>query len=228
MAQTLVIGIAASLGTFALTAVFVRWGNIGLRDVGALPSVKSPLRFAGGCGIGILLVCLHAGIERFVGHTHWIRGPTISLGGVGLMLLGYFALSCREELAFHGYPLRVLARLTGLWGAQAIVAGAFIAEHVAGGWSWERALAGAGVGSLLFGMASLATRGLAMPIGIHAAWNFGDWMRGSKETPGVWTPLVDPGFEGNARLVAQLSYIVVMLGATAVFWWWYRRHGEET
>ena len=35
------------------------------------------------------------------------------------------------------------------------------------------------VGSLLWGVALLITRGFAILIGMHAAWNFGDWMRSS-------------------------------------------------
>jgi len=36
-------------------------------------------------------------------------------------------------------------------------------------------------------MAALATKGLALPIGLHAAWNIGDWARGGKGTGGYGT-----------------------------------------
>jgi hypothetical protein len=61
-----------------------------------------------------------------------------------------------------------------------------------------------------------------VPIGLHAAWNFGDWLRGGKESTGFWTPVVDPGFEGHARLVGQVSYVVLLLMATLAFEVWRR------
>lgn len=78
---------------------------------------------------------------------------------------------------------------------QWMVALVFAAEHRLGGSTWIHALLGAGVGSLLFGMASLATRGLALPIGLHAAWNFGQWVAGDKEFPGIWRSTVEQGLK---------------------------------
>lgn len=139
-----------------------------------------------------------------------------------ITLLTDIALSCREELGFRGYPLRRLERSFGLWEAQIIVALVFALEHMAGGWPWERALLGAGVGSLLFGMAAIATEGLALPIGLHAAWNFGDWMLGGKGSAGLWKPVVEEGRQGRAQLVGT-AYLVAIGSATFAFWIWNRR-----
>src|SRR5205814_5127242 len=79
-------------------------------------------------------------------------------------------------------------------------------EHVAGGSTWLHAFFGAGVGSLLFGMAALATRGLALPIGLHAAWNFGDWVHGGKDSIGLWHPIVADGFRHRADSAAMVCY----------------------
>jgi hypothetical protein len=78
---------------------------------------------------------------------------------------------------------------------------------------------------MLFGIASLATRGLAVPIGIHAAWNFGDWMRssGGKLAGGPWRPVVETGFDSWADVVGWSAYISLMLATAAVLWWWGRR-----
>ncbi len=140
-----------------------------------------------------------------------------------MSLLTYIALSSREELGFRGYPLLRLKEFFGVWGAQIIVALAFGAEHIAGGWSLPRALLGASVGSLLFGMAAIASRGLALPIGLHAAWNFGDWILGGKGSGGLWNAVIDEGHRESAQLVATIAYLVVMGSATFAFWIWYRR-----
>jgi membrane protease YdiL (CAAX protease family) len=138
-------------------------------------------------------------------------------------LLGYLALSCREELAFHGYPLRRLDSLFGLYPAQLLIALLFAAEHVLGGYSWANALMGASTGSLMFGMAALATRGLAVPIGLHAAWNFGQWIIGGKEIPGLWIAVIEREFRVSVERASMISYLVVMGMATCCFWLWHRR-----
>ena len=71
---------------------------------------------------------------------------------------------------------------------------------------------------LVFGMAALATKGLALPIGLHAAWNVGDWARGGKGDGGLWSAVVDPGSAAHVEKVAMGSYVAVMLCALVGLW----------
>lgn len=219
----LFIGAVTSLATLALTAMFARWEGLRLRDVGAAIGKKSPLRFAIGFAVGLLLVTLHMSIEGLAGNVRWVRSEGVGFLDIATSLITYLLLSCREELAFHGYPLRRLTPLFGLWISQFIVALVFGLEHVAGGSTWVQALLGASVGSLLFGMASIATRGLAVPIGLHAAWNFGDWMHGGKDSSGLWRPVGVEGLRERADLAAMIGYVVVIVSATLALWWLNRR-----
>ena len=75
------------------------------------------------------------------------------------------------------------------------------------------------MGSLLFGMATIASRGLAVPIGLHTAWNFGEWTMGLKGSPGLWKP------EGQRSSGASgmVSYGVVAGLGILAFWLWHRR-----
>jgi membrane protease YdiL (CAAX protease family) len=227
--QELFIGSIASLGAFALTVLFVRWEGLRLDDVGAMPGRKSLSRLAFGFLMGLLLVAMHSLVLGAAGHIRWESTPAAWAGPAILVAAGYLCLAAREELAFHGYPLRRLEQPLNLWGAQILIASVFALEHIAGGWTYAQALWGAAVGSLLFGMASLATRGLAVPIGLHAAWNFGDWMRGNRATPGAWRPIVEKGFEERVGSTGVFGYVAVMSLATLAFWWWYRvQRGTST
>lgn len=219
----MVTGAITSLGTLILTAVFVRWEGLRLVDVGAAIGKGSGLRFVAGFLVGLLLVVLHVSIEGFVGGLRWVRTEGFGSLDVLMMLITYVLLACREELAFRGYPLRRLNSMFGLWVSLIVVALVFALEHVAGGSSWTQALFGAGVGSLLFGIAALATRGLAVPIGIHAAWNLGDWLHGGKGSGGLWQPVVRDGYRDRADSAAMIGYVVIMLAATVAFWRWQRR-----
>jgi hypothetical protein len=126
------------------------------------------------------------------------------------------------RVGIRGYALLRLKRFFGVWGAQIIVALAFAAEHMAGGLPLSRALLGAGVGWLMFGMAAITTRGLAVPICLHAAWNFGDWILGGKGWPGFWQVVVEEGQQRRAQFVGTVGYLAVMSLATIAFWIWYR------
>ncbi|MGH7603521.1 MAG: lysostaphin resistance A-like protein [Gemmatimonadaceae bacterium] len=219
------IGVVTSVVTLGLTMLFVRWEGTDLESVGAVPSGNSPLRFAVGFLIGAILVALHVSIEAFIGHVQWARSENVGSRDTLTMLITYILLASREELAFHGYPLRRLRSAFGMWPAQIAIALVFAAEHAVGGVTWPHALFGAGVGSLLFGMAALATRGLAVPIGIHAAWNLGDWMSGGKGPGGLWNPV--GGYQGHAERATTIGYVFVMLSATLCFWLWERREAPN-
>jgi membrane protease YdiL (CAAX protease family) len=77
-------------------------------------------------------------------------------------------------------------------------------------------------------MATLATRGLALPLGLHAAWNLGDWARGGKGESGLWMTRVDDGYATGVEMVAMTGYAAIMLLALATFWVLYRRRTATT
>lgn len=212
-------GVIASLLTFLLTFVFVRWDGLRLRDVGTAVTPQSATKVAFGFVIGIALVLLQEFFLYAGGHTHWIiRTPHFSFGVILLALAAYLALALREELAFRGYSLRRIESAKGLWISILIMVIVFTLEHSAGGWTWSRSLLGPPAGALLFGLAALATRGIAVPLGIHAAFNFGQWFMGQKELAGPLQLAVDSGFTRQAETLGYAGYLTGTLLAAAGFW----------
>ncbi len=207
--------------TFALALLFVNWERRKPIEFGLEFTRTTWLRFGAGVVFGLLLVAAQSAIMKFAGGMHWVAASPAP--APLLPILGYLLLATREELVFRGYPLRVFAFEFDPWIAQIMVASMFIIEHKLGGASWENAVLGAGLGSLVFGMAALATGGLALPIGIHAAWNIGDWARGGKCDGGVWHPVVGPGSTAYADKIAMGSYVAVMMCALAGLWLVQRR-----
>lgn len=215
-------GAMASLGTLLLTLAFLRREAKPPGAVGLAPDRFTALRFLLGLTMGVALLAAHMVLLVAYGHVQWVRAPAPPSPWQALLAMaGYVALAWREELAFRGYPLRVLAAAGGPWMAQIVVAGLFVLEHRLGGNSWSNAIVGAGLGALVFGAAALSSRGLALPLGLHAAWNIGDWMRGNKGS-GYWVALVEPGHAGAVERFGLTAYALVMVTALLLFEGWRR------
>lgn len=102
-----------------------------------------------------------------------------SAAGVSALFPGlvlFAGVAAAEELMFRGFVFQRLIDGLGVWPAQAIVALFFVLTHstaleAVGPLSW---LAGANIAmaSVMFGLAFVRTRSLAMPLGLHFAANF--------------------------------------------------------
>jgi membrane protease YdiL (CAAX protease family) len=211
-------GSITAVGCLLLTMLFVHWDRIRLSDVGVALGTRSVVRLGMGFLVGLLMVAVQSCFVLVGGHVRWERTSEMGIAPVALALLAYLLLACREELTFHGYPLRRLESFFGIWIAQIVVALAFALEHRAGGYTWFNALLGASMGSLLFGMASIATRGLAVPIGVHSAWNFGQWIIGEKDLPGFWRPVIEESYKRHVDHIGLIGYVVVFGVAIVAFW----------
>jgi membrane protease YdiL (CAAX protease family) len=134
-----------------------------------------------------------------------VRFVAVEPTDVSFMLLtglGFLLLAAREEIAFRAYPLRALSARFGASIALAVTAAMFCVEHILGGSSWEDAVFGSIPGALVFGMAALASRGRALPLGLHTAWNCVDWATGGKGNDGLWRRVVEPGREQAGAMLS--------------------------
>lgn len=226
--NTIKVGAITCLLTYGLTLLFLRWDGWSLRDVGLELTAKSAPRMLFGFGIGFALVALQETLLYAGGHTHWTYvGPSSPMSWLLLGVTAYFLLALREEIAFRAYPLRRLEGDLGLWASLLIVGLVFALEHMAGGLSWSRSLLGPFAGAILFGMAALATRGIAVPLGIHFAFNLGQWVMGQKEITGFWRVSIDPAFQKQAEALGYAGYFLGTLAAACGFWLWYRERSNS-
>ena len=218
-AASAALGALVSSGIVLLILWYSRKGWTQLSACGIGIDRGTPARLGIGAVLGLLLLVPVFMVLATVEGVRWVRVPQVNPPIVGAALFSYLLLACMEEVGFRSYPLLGLKRVLGLWTAQSIVAVAFIAYHVLSGQHWISAVVGTGLGSLLFGMAAVASRGLALPIGLHAMWNFGSWALGDKGGPGIWTPVFahPPGLSG------AFAYVAAFLLWTAGFLFWRNR-----
>ena len=221
-------GLASSGGLIALSLFLMRIekGPRTNLDLAVRPS--SLRRFSFGVLLGVASFGIHASIVATFAGT--IRFEWVS--GVGAMAaLIYFArflsTSCMEELGFRGYALR---RLTGRMGplpAVCLTAVAFGLSHLSYGWDLRTIALGVIPGGLLWGMSAVATRGLAVPIGLHAAWNFASWSAGGRAETGLLRMIVEEDARELTQAVGMASYISIFGALTVAFWFVHRRNVQR-
>lgn len=210
-------GTTSSIFLLGLTAAFLHWERREASSAGLRFERRSIGRFGIGAAIGGTLYGGHLLVLLALTEVRIVPAPAIPTVTLLLALATYITLAMMEELGFRGYALRRLEERLGRASALVLGAVAFGALHLAYGWTLGAAMLGAGAGALLFGIAALVSRGLALPIGVHAAWNLAGWSVGEKDGAGLWQ-LAIPEPATRAVTVGSLSYMLVMALGFIGFW----------
>ena len=172
-------------------------------------------------GVHISIVATFAGPIRF----EWV--PGVGAMAAAIYFTRFLATSCMEELGFRGYALRRLTTRMGPWPAVWITAVAFGLSHLSYGWDMRTIALGVIPGGLLWGMSAVATRGLAIPIGLHAAWNFASWSSGSRAETGLLSMVVEDDAMELTQTVGTASYLAIFGALTLGFWCVHRRNVQR-
>ncbi len=103
---------------------------------------------------------------------------SIQLLSYGFYLFLFGALV--EEILHRGFIFQRLIDGIGFWGAQILIASLFAAGHWGNpgmeGTTQIISTADLFLGSIVFGLAYIKTRSLALPVGLHLGWN---WAQGN-------------------------------------------------
>jgi membrane protease YdiL (CAAX protease family) len=133
---------------------------------------------AGGL-LGSALMLVPACILGIFGWVRWQWNPS-SLSSLPSGLLLFAGVAAAEELLFRGFAFQRLSSGLGQWPAQLITASFFLLTHLnnPGMTGSIKVMASANIflASILFGVAFIRTRSLAMPLGLH--W-MANWVQGS-------------------------------------------------
>jgi membrane protease YdiL (CAAX protease family) len=214
--EQMVWGVGSSVALLALTAAFLWWERCTFGEVGMNVEAMSLPRWIAGMVIGLatfgVVVLL---VRGFAGGMHFARGGA-SAQAMVMSGCTFLALACMEEIGFRGYALRTLVRALGMWPAQVIVAIAFGLCHLAYGWSGVNILLGVIPSALLFGFAATSSRGLAMPIGVHAGVNFAQWAVSGDA--GIWKLVFGAQLRARVELLSRVVGVAVVLVVAFVFW----------
>jgi membrane protease YdiL (CAAX protease family) len=221
-------GLISSAGLLALTRALMRVekGPRTNLDLALRPS--SLRRFSIGVVLGVASFGVHVSIvATFAGpiRFEWVSG--VGAMAAAIYFARFLSTSCMEELGFRGYPLRRLTGVMGPWPAVCLTAVAFGLSHLAYGWDMRTIALGVVPGGLLWGMSAVATRGLAVPIGLHAAWNFASWSAGNRAETGLLHMTVEENALELTQQVGTVSYLSIFGALTVAFWFVHRRNVQR-
>lgn len=154
-----------------------------------------------GLSLGAALMLVPAFFLTIFGVVQWhMNDDAFSTIVSGLSL--FVGVAIAEELLFRGFLFQRLLESLGNWPAQFIVAGLFLLTHINNpgmvGLTKLMASINIFIASIMFGLAFLKTKSLAMPIGLHFMANFmqgtilGFGVSGEKEQR-LFTPIAEKG-----------------------------------
>jgi uncharacterized protein len=134
--------------------------------------LRWPKQFLMGSLLGTLLMLVPAAFLSALGYVRW-QWSGIELTSIAPAVGLWIGVSAVEELVFRGFIFQRMIAGVGEWPAQLVLAGYFLIIHSATVLSvgQQKYLAGANIilASIMFGLAFIRTKSLAMPVGIHFA-----------------------------------------------------------
>lgn len=128
-----------------------------------------------GLVLGALLMLLPVLLLSIFGYLRWQINPfTVATLWSGFSVL--FVAALTEELLFRGFIFQRFIQAFGTWIAQFVLAGLFLLTHMDNpnmtGTVKILASINIFIASLLFGIAYIKTKSLALPLGLHFMANF--------------------------------------------------------
>ncbi len=182
--------------------------------------------------IGAALMILPVILLSIFGFVHWeINAFSLSTLTSGFSILLLAAVT--EELLFRGFLFQRLIQAFGKWPAQLIVAGLFLLTHInnPGMTGMVKLLASINIflASIMFGLAFIKTKSLAMPLGLHFMANYtqgtllGFGVSGDKD-PSLFKPIFDHtpiwlsgGDFGMEASILGLCFVIII---TVYLYFW--------
>lgn len=201
-------------------------------EVTGRPDLRWLIQLGLGGVLGAALMLAPALVLTLGGWVGWqISETTTSAIWSGVLLMAAVAIA--EELLFRGFLFQRLIDGLGVWPAQVLMGGLFVLTHLnnPGMEGATRVWAGVNIflASVLFGLAWVRTKSLALPIGIHFMANvtqgviLGFGVSGNA-APGLLTPRFDgaPAWltGGEFGLEASLPGLVCVIALTAGLLLW--------
>jgi membrane protease YdiL (CAAX protease family) len=191
--ERLAHGIIGTFVAFLTTWLFLRFDKKRFADIGLKFERTTLRKFFTGVFIGVGIMGLMAMSVIYFSGVRVETNPASNPLHFLLATLPLIPLAFMEELGFRGYPLEILKNKAGTRLAIIITSILFAIYHIVNGWTLLASFLGPAIWGLVFGLAAIYSRGIAMPTGIHYAANLTTSAFGAaNNTVSIWI-LKQPG-----------------------------------
>lgn len=221
-------GIFGTAIALFLTWIFIKSEKKSLIEYNLFWTKDTLFKFVKGLAIGVasfslitLILVLFAGLKIQ-------KNPEAINPWIWFWYLAILPAALMEEIVFRSYSLLKLNRAVGLRPTQLIIWIAFALYHVAVGWSSSifTAFLGPGIWGLIFGIAAIRSRGIALPTGIHVGLNLTLSILGMSN--GVESLFVTSQRESTSNTIINLiTRILVLLAGILLTEFYIRKSKKE-
>jgi len=186
--ERLAHGVIGTLAAFLATVLFLRFDRKRFSSIGLTFERNTVVRFFVGVITGVVIMGLLAMSVIYFTNVEIKVNQGSNLLHFLLVTAPLLPLAFMEELGFRAYPLQILKDRIGIRLSIIITSILFGLYHIVNGWSIASSLYGPAVWGLIFGLAAIYSKGIAMPTGIHYAANLTTSAFGAKNTTAsIWT-----------------------------------------
>ncbi len=180
-------GVLITIIALLITFVAVKKDGKTFKEIGFSIDKNTPVRFVKGFLIGLVIVTLMLAIMICLSDLEITLSKKSNITEVLFWLLAFFPLAYMEEVIFRGYAFTKSIGSIGIWPTQILLAILFTWYHDFTGATFLNQLIGPGVWALVYGIAAIWSKGIALPTGLHMALNVGLALVGQKDgRAGVW------------------------------------------
>lgn len=214
-------GIIGTLAAFAVTWLFLTFDKKTFSEIDLYFNKKTLVRFLFGVLVGVLIMGLLAVGVMYFTSVRIQRNQNTNIWYFLLATTPLILLAFMEELGFRAYPLRILKDKAGTRLSILITSILFALYHIINGWTISSSFLGPGVWGILFGIAAIYSKGIAMPTGIHYAANLTTSTFGAKDNPNaLWTvtptDTVTTTFYGTDLTIILPSFAIFIIGLLTI------------
>jgi membrane protease YdiL (CAAX protease family) len=147
-----------------------------------------------GVAVFMLAVTLTGSLAFGTVQMQW-TGSLATIPTIVLTLIVLVVSAANEELLFRGYPMQVLMKGIGPWGAIMLISCAFGLVHRNNEGATTLSVLNTMLAGVMLSLAYLKTRSLWLPYGLHLGWNVGlsvilGFPVSGVETASLWTTTV--------------------------------------
>lgn len=208
-------GLIGTLAAILTTILFLKFDRKKFSDIGLTFQRTTITKFFAGVVTGVILMGLLTTCVLYFTHAKIYINPNSNFLHFLLITWPLIPLAFMEELGFRAYPLEILKDKTGIRLSIFITSVLFALYHIANGWTVAGAFYGPGVWGLVFGLAAIYSKGIAMPTGIHYAANLTTSAFGAaNNTVSIWiveqshpSPTGSAGIDGTT-IIPALALLV--------------------